>query len=82
MSARLEVGFTLQSLFLTPFSFACVLVYRGDDTIKLYLWFETLRSQARHAGGDMVTHLGNHEWMNLLGATFILQNKDASWLLT
>lgn len=28
---------------------------------------EKLRDQARSAGGDVVSHLGNHEWMNLLG---------------
>ena len=26
-----------------------------------------MRSQAKQAGGDIVSHLGNHEWMNLLG---------------
>ncbi|TDL25706.1 Metallo-dependent phosphatase [Rickenella mellea] len=43
------------------------IIDRGDDTIKLYLWMETLRSQARHVGGDVFSHLGNHEWMNVIG---------------
>ncbi|KAH8117886.1 Metallo-dependent phosphatase [Phellopilus nigrolimitatus] len=42
------------------------IIDRGTDTIKLYLWMEKLRSQARAVGGDVVSHLGNHEWMNLL----------------
>ncbi|EJD06841.1 Metallo-dependent phosphatase [Fomitiporia mediterranea MF3/22] len=42
------------------------IIDRGVDTIKLFLWMEQLRSQARAAGGDVISHLGNHEWMNLL----------------
>ena len=30
---------------------------------------EKLRSQAIAAGGSVVSHLGNHEWMNLLGSS-------------
>ncbi|KAH9994785.1 hypothetical protein BJV77DRAFT_993083 [Russula vinacea] len=39
----------------------------GDDTIKLFGWMEDLRSQAQRAGGQMLSHLGNHEWMNAIG---------------
>ncbi|KAI5122900.1 hypothetical protein M0805_007578 [Coniferiporia weirii] len=42
------------------------IIDRGDDTIRLFLWMERLRTQAREAGGDVISHLGNHEWMNLL----------------
>lgn len=45
---------------------------RGTDTIKIFLWLEKLRSQARNAGGDVISHLGNHEWMNMLGAHSIV----------
>ncbi|KAG8890427.1 histone acetyltransferase [Tulasnella sp. 332] len=40
---------------------------RGDDTIKIYRYYENLRLQAQARGGDLRTHLGNHEIMNLLG---------------
>lgn len=40
---------------------------RGDDTIKLYDWMEELRAQALKKGGDVISHLGNHEWMNVIG---------------
>lgn len=40
---------------------------RGDDTIKLFLWMETLRAQALSVGAEVVSNLGNHEWMNALG---------------
>jgi Calcineurin-like phosphoesterase len=40
---------------------------RGDDTIRLFDWMEDLRSQALGAGGRMLSHLGNHEWMNAIG---------------
>jgi hypothetical protein len=39
----------------------------GDDTIGLYTLMEQLRTQARHAGGEVLSHLGNHEWMNAIG---------------
>lgn len=39
----------------------------GDDTIKLYLWMDRLREQAPAKGGHVLTHLGNHEWMNAIG---------------
>ena len=42
-------------------------VRRGDDTIKLFDWMEDLRSQALRTGGQMLSHLGNHEWMNAIG---------------
>ncbi|KAI0303718.1 Metallo-dependent phosphatase-like protein [Multifurca ochricompacta] len=43
------------------------IIDRGDDTIKLFDWMEDLRSQAQSAGGQMLSHLGNHEWMNAIG---------------
>ncbi|KAI0367776.1 Metallo-dependent phosphatase [Pilatotrama ljubarskyi] len=43
------------------------IIDRGDDTIKLYMWMDKLRDQAKAAGGTVLTHLGNHEWMNVIG---------------
>ncbi|TFY61470.1 hypothetical protein EVJ58_g4488 [Rhodofomes roseus] len=43
------------------------IIDRGDDTIKLYLWMDKLREQAHAAGGTVLSHLGNHEWMNAIG---------------
>lgn len=40
---------------------------RGKDTIALYHLFDELRAQARQAGGDVLSLLGNHEYMNALG---------------
>lgn len=31
---------------------------------------EKLRVQAQHAGGEVLSHLGNHEWMNVIGNSF------------
>jgi hypothetical protein len=28
---------------------------------------EQLRMQAHHRGGEVLSHLGNHEWMNAIG---------------
>ncbi|KAL5526468.1 hypothetical protein ACEPAF_8191 [Sanghuangporus sanghuang] len=52
------------------------IIDRGLDTIKLFLWMEQLRSQARAAGGDVVSHLGNHEWMNLLADWRYVEAKE------
>jgi hypothetical protein len=46
---------------------------RGDDTIKLFFWMDRLRDQARAVGGEVLSHLGNHEWMNLLSMSFLSQ---------
>ncbi|KAF8910629.1 Metallo-dependent phosphatase-like protein [Gymnopilus junonius] len=43
------------------------IIDRRDDTILLFLWMEKLREQAHKAGGTVLSHLGNHEWMNALG---------------
>ncbi|GHJ88497.1 hypothetical protein NliqN6_4899 [Naganishia liquefaciens] len=43
------------------------MVDRGTDTIALYRLFQSLRGQARAAGGEMYSILGNHEMMNALG---------------
>ncbi|KAF8206264.1 Metallo-dependent phosphatase-like protein [Mycena galopus ATCC 62051] len=43
------------------------IVDRGDDTIKLFMWMESLRVQAAKVGGVVLSHLGNHEVMNAIG---------------
>ncbi|KII85209.1 hypothetical protein PLICRDRAFT_45370 [Plicaturopsis crispa FD-325 SS-3] len=43
------------------------IIDRGDDTIPLFEYMETLRDQAHAVGGTVVSHLGNHEWMNAIG---------------
>lgn len=43
------------------------IIDRGDDTIKLFTWMDKLREQASSTGGVVLSHLGNHEWMNALG---------------
>lgn len=42
--------------------------------MKLFFWMEKLRQQALSVGGEVVSHLGNHEWMNLLGIYVISHN--------
>ncbi|KAK7050885.1 hypothetical protein VNI00_004997 [Paramarasmius palmivorus] len=43
------------------------IIDRGDDTIKLFTWMDKLREQASTTGGVVLSHLGNHEWMNAIG---------------
>ncbi|KAJ3554493.1 hypothetical protein NM688_g3082 [Phlebia brevispora] len=43
------------------------IIDRGDDTIKLYHWMDRLRDEAKAKGGQVLSHLGNHEWMNVIG---------------
>ncbi len=43
------------------------IVDRGTDTIALYRLFQRLRSEARSAGGEVYSLLGNHEIMNAIG---------------
>ncbi|THV07309.1 Metallo-dependent phosphatase [Dendrothele bispora CBS 962.96] len=43
------------------------IIDRGDDTIKLFAWMDQLRAQATSTGGVVLSHLGNHEWMNAIG---------------
>ena len=43
------------------------LVDRGPDSIALTLMFESLRVQAEEKGGSVVTLLGNHEMMLIMG---------------
>ncbi|EPQ26934.1 uncharacterized protein PFL1_05568 [Pseudozyma flocculosa PF-1] len=43
------------------------IVDRGDDTIKLYRLFRSLRMQSKQAGGEVRNLVGNHEVMNALG---------------
>lgn len=42
-------------------------LFSGDDTIKIYFWMDKLRDQALAVGGTVLSHLGNHEWMNMIG---------------
>jgi len=34
----------------------------------LFKWFEDLRVEAEAVGGRVISHMGNHEWMNVIGA--------------
>ncbi|KAF5359114.1 hypothetical protein D9756_003489 [Leucocoprinus leucothites] len=43
------------------------IIDRGDDTIALFTWMDRLREQASAVGGTVLSHLGNHEWMNAIG---------------
>ncbi|KAG5646939.1 hypothetical protein DXG03_001662 [Asterophora parasitica] len=43
------------------------IIDRGDDTIPLFDWMDRLRGQAAATGGIVLSHLGNHEWMNAIG---------------
>ncbi|KAK1231567.1 hypothetical protein PQX77_005301 [Marasmius sp. AFHP31] len=43
------------------------IIDRGDDTIKLFALMDKLREQAPRTGGVVMSHLGNHEWMNAIG---------------
>lgn len=43
------------------------IIDRGDDTIALFDWMDQLRAQALSTGGNVLSHLGNHEWMNVIG---------------
>ena len=54
-------------LLITYLSKIILTVLRGADTIKMYQLFEKLRVQASNRGGQVVSHLGNHEYMNLIG---------------
>ncbi|KAH7102743.1 Metallo-dependent phosphatase [Auriculariales sp. MPI-PUGE-AT-0066] len=40
---------------------------RANDTIQIFELLDKLRLQAPLAGGKVLTHIGNHEMMNLLG---------------
>ncbi|KAF5342351.1 hypothetical protein D9611_001933 [Ephemerocybe angulata] len=43
------------------------IIDRGDDTIGLFTWMDKLRGQATASGATVLSHLGNHEWMNMIG---------------
>ncbi|KAG6331206.1 hypothetical protein ID866_7878, partial [Astraeus odoratus] len=43
------------------------IIDRGDDTIDLFAWMDNLREQAHGVGGIVISLLGNHEWMNMIG---------------
>ncbi|KAL0953277.1 hypothetical protein HGRIS_004527 [Hohenbuehelia grisea] len=43
------------------------IIDRGDDTISLFDWMDKLREQASATGGEVLSLLGNHEWMNAIG---------------
>ncbi len=35
--------------------------------MPLFAWMDQLRGQASAVGGTVLSHLGNHEWMNAMG---------------
>lgn len=41
-------------------------VDRGNDTVKVYQLFQSLREQSAKMGGQVITLLGNHEMMNAM----------------
>lgn len=43
------------------------IIDRGDDTIALFTLMDTLRAEAAQEGSTVLSHLGNHEWMNAIG---------------
>ncbi|QRV75188.1 hypothetical protein RhiJN_03203 [Ceratobasidium sp. AG-Ba] len=43
------------------------IVDRGDDTLEMYELMDKLREQAISVGGRVLSHLGNHEFMNAIG---------------
>ncbi|KAK0234027.1 Metallo-dependent phosphatase-like protein [Armillaria fumosa] len=43
------------------------IIDRGDDTTLLFKLMDKLRAQAPKKGGTVLSHLGNHEWMNVIG---------------
>lgn len=43
------------------------IIDRGDDTIALFKWMDKLRAQAIAVGDTVMSNLGNHEWMNMIG---------------
>lgn len=51
-----------------------MIFYRGDDTIKLFSYMDNLRDQALAADGVVLSHLGNHEWMNVIGKHWMRAN--------
>lgn len=55
------------NMFLAVFPNWLTIYIRGDDTIELFQWMEDLRAQAHGMGGEVITLLGNHEWMNAIG---------------
>ena len=52
--------------------------YSGDDTIPLFFFMERLRVQAAEVGGTVLSHLGNHEWMNAIGEFMLCPH---AWIL-
>lgn len=62
------VRYPYLELLLILATYAGILVeHRGDDTVKLFSYMDKLRDQALAAGGMVLSHLGNHEWMNVIG---------------
>ncbi|EJU05007.1 Metallo-dependent phosphatase [Dacryopinax primogenitus] len=43
------------------------IIDRGDDTIVLFKYLDVLRGQALAKGGTILSMMGNHEWMNVIG---------------
>eukprot|EP01065_Artemidia_motanka_P029663 TRINITY_DN35752_c0_g1_i1.p1 TRINITY_DN35752_c0_g1~~TRINITY_DN35752_c0_g1_i1.p1 ORF type:complete len:586 (+),score=137.17 TRINITY_DN35752_c0_g1_i1:84-1841(+) len=54
------------------------IVDKGPYSAQLCKYLGKLRSQAREAGGDVRTLMGNHELMNLQGATQYVNQKEAA----
>lgn len=55
-------------------------LFRGDDTILLFLWMDQLRAQADRVGGTFLSLLGNHEWMNAIGMlTYLSSRNNIDW---
>jgi len=52
------------------------IVDRGPDTIALYKLFRTLAEQAEQVGGRVISLLGNHEVMNMMGDLRYVDPKD------
>ena len=46
------------------------------------MWMDKLRDQAQAVGGTVLSHLGNHEWMNVIGDwRYVVAVKLAAFLV-
>lgn len=60
----------VERLLILFYSVSNRVSFRGTDTIYLFDFMDRLRSQAQNVGGVVLSHLGNHEWMNAIGTSF------------